>query len=111
MDDGSRSACNDDVEDEDACEQLCVDGGWDRALFFDSDCACEPPKQLPGWPEVTDLLPVSREADANDLDGDNNRIEIIRWRYVVVILAAKCENNQCKEKHQMRRCWCDDNYN
>jgi hypothetical protein len=100
MDDGSRSGCDENIDGANSCADACLAGGWDRYYYIESsDCSCE---------GSSGNLPALRETDVNDLDGDGDRQEEIRWRYVVVIDDCRIAGNECQERHRLLRCWKDD---
>lgn len=101
MEDGSRSGCNSNVTEAE-CNDLCEAGNWDNHYYIDiADCACEGPEGN---------LPVGYELDVDDLDGDGDTEETIRWRYVVVIDSCRVVGDECQERHWLYRCWKDDEH-
>lgn len=97
MDDGSASEAfiaNSEAD----CAAMC--GGYDRHYYTEGNASLEGPDKM---------LLVIRETDTQNLDGDGDTTEIIRWRYVVLI-ECRISGNECQEKRSLVRCWKDDNH-
>lgn len=94
-DDGSASECH-TVSDPSGCAAAC--GGYDNIYFAEGDGACE-------GPDGSGL--VIRSPDTDDIDGDGDTNEIVRWRYVVSVTCA-IQDGMCVEIYTLVRCWKDD---
>ena len=109
QDDGSRSACKEDVSTKQECERSRREGQWDRCYFVDPTaderCACEGPDG-----KGSGDLPVMYHPDRDDLDGDGNREEAVRWRFVVSVGSAEVAEGRCRERHRLYRGWTDSEY-
>ena len=94
------SACSENMTQEE-CDALA--SLWDHIHFLEGESAnCE---------GELENLPAQYETDVDDLDGDGDVTETIRWRYVVVIDTCWREDYDCDERHQLVRCWNDDDHN
>jgi hypothetical protein len=107
-DNASRSDCNAAIASEADCQQHCTSLGYVRHFFEDSGTpACEGTDAAGGG---VGPLPVIREPDVDDADGDGDVTQTVRWRYVMVIDDCEKVGDVCREKHRLFKCWCDDDH-
>ncbi len=108
-DDGSRSACKEDVPTKQECEKFRCQGEWDRCylieLTTDERCTCEDSQG-----ERKGELAVKYGRDRGDLDYDGDRVETARRRYVVSVGAAQVTGGRCREQHRLFSGWTDSEY-
>jgi len=107
-DNASRSDCNAAIASAADCQQHCTSLGYSRHYFQDSGTpACEGSEASGGG---AGNLPVIREPDVNDADGNGDVTEIVRWRYVMVVDNCETVGDVCREQHRLFKCWCDDDH-
>jgi len=107
-DNASRSDCNAAIASAADCQTHCTNLGYVRHFFEDNGVAsCEGSAASGGG---VGNLPVISEPDVDDLDGDGDVTDTIRWRYVMVIDGCETVGDICREKHRLFKCWCDDTH-